>query len=83
MGREDSVFTIEVEYPVAASEQPRSILASYFTVYRTEQAIELHPGCEDYENRRVICTCINYDQAKEIARLSANIHQLPIRNFVS
>jgi hypothetical protein len=68
---------------VAASEKPHSILASYFTVYRSEQAIELHPGCEDYENCRVICTCLDYEQAKEIARLSANIHQLPVKNFVS
>lgn len=60
-----------------------SILDTYFTVYRTEQAVELHPGCEDYEHLRVICTCVEYEQAFEIAGLVANLHHLPIKNFVN
>jgi hypothetical protein len=68
----------------ASSQAPSSstsILDSYFTVYQTEQAIELHPGCEDYEHHRVICTCLYYEQACEIARLSGNLHRLPVKNF--
>lgn len=75
--------TVDFHHKSGAPKQSASVLDSYFTVYKTDQAIELHPGCEDYENYRVICTCLYYEQACEIARLSANIHRLPVKNFVA
>lgn len=56
---------------------------AYFTVYQTDSAIELHPGCSGDEQFRVICTCVYYQQACEIARLVGSIHQLPIRDLVT
>jgi hypothetical protein len=61
---------------------PNNLFASYFTVYKTEKAIEIHSGCEDYEQVRVICTCLDYQQACEIARLVSNLHHLPVINSV-
>ena len=55
---------------------------SLFTVYQTKSAIELHAGCDDYHNYRVICTCISYENAYEAAQLSADLKQLPIVDFV-
>ncbi|OLP16871.1 hypothetical protein BST81_19455 [Leptolyngbya sp. 'hensonii'] len=54
----------------------------FFTVYQTDCAIELHAGCPDQEQFRVICTCLYYEQACEIARIAANLHSLPVMNFV-
>lgn len=74
---------VDFQYQASTPRQSASILDSYFTVYWTEQAIELHPGCPDDTNHRVICTCLYYEQATEIARLAANLHTLPVRNFVA
>jgi hypothetical protein len=62
---------------------PSSLLDSYFTVYKTDKSIEIHPGCEDHEQMRVICTCVEYSQACEIAKLVANLHRLPIQDLVT
>jgi len=64
------------------STVPETFVTSYFTVYKTAQAIEVHAGCEDYESMRVICTCLEYQQACEIARLVSNLHHLPVIDFV-
>jgi surfactin synthase thioesterase subunit len=55
---------------------------TYFTVYQTSCAIELHPGCSSDKPFRMICTCVYYQQACEIARLMSSIHRLPIRDLV-
>lgn len=67
---------------IPRSSAPTNLFASYFTVYKAEQAIEIHAGCEDYDQVRVICTCLDYQQACEVARLVSNLHHLPVVDFV-
>jgi hypothetical protein len=49
-----------------------------FTVYRTENAVELHPGCDTREQARLICTCVSYELAYEFAERLARQACLPL-----
>ncbi len=53
-----------------------------FTVYESEHGIEVHEGCDDHGTSRVICTCLSYERAIETAQFSAEIHKLPVINYV-
>lgn len=67
---------------VAAAICMSQSFASFFTVYETKDAIELHPGCRDIQDVRVICSCLSYESACTIAQLSANLKQLPVLDYV-
>jgi hypothetical protein len=54
--------------------------SAMFSVYRTEFAIELHPGCNDRESARLICTQSSYDNAREFCELLAQQTRLPIQD---
>ncbi len=57
--------------------------AEIFTVYQAGSTIELHRGCIDYPNYRVICSCLNYESAYEIAMSSARSKQLPMVDYAT
>lgn len=59
------------------------MIDSYFTVYQSTSAIELHPGCPDNAGSRIICTCVQYEQASKIATILGNLHRLPVKNFTA
>ncbi len=54
-----------------------------FTVYQAGSTIELHTGCVDYPNYRVICSCLSYESAYEIAMSSAQSKQLPMIDYAT
>ncbi len=57
--------------------------AEIFTVYQAGSTIELHTGCVDYPNYRVICSCLSYESAYEIAMSSAQSKQLPMIDYAA
>ncbi len=69
--------------PSSSGTTGTGLSIAYFTVYQTEAAIEVRSGCEDYEHVRVICTCLDYCQAREIARLVSNLHHMPVLDYVA
>lgn len=52
-----------------------------FSVYKTEQAIELHRGCQKRENARLIATQKSYEDAYEFCLVLAQGMGLPLRDF--
>lgn len=52
----------------------------FFTVYQTQDAIELRCGREDLQNCRIVCSSLLYDSAYHIAVLSAHLNQLTFVN---
>lgn len=42
-----------------------------FSVYKTEQAIEIHRGCNDYQGSYLICTTTSYESAYNFAQAVA------------
>ncbi len=54
---------------------------SIFSVYRTEYAIEIHPGCEVRVNARLVCTHYSYEDAWEFSELLGQQAGLPVRDY--
>ena len=52
-----------------------------FTVYKTDEGVELHPGCEDYPNRRAIYTAKSYEAAQHFAQTAANLQGKMLKDF--
>lgn len=42
-----------------------------FSVYKTEQTIEIHRGCNDYQGSHLICTTTSYEAAYNFAQAVA------------
>lgn len=51
---------------------------SCYTIYFTQNGIELYEGCDDFQNYQVISTCVSYESALEVARVSARLKNVPL-----
>lgn len=56
---------------------------SFFTVYLSEQGIELRAGFEDYPNCYPLHTSKSYELAQQFAQTAASHRNLPMRDQVS
>lgn len=56
---------------------------TFFSIYQSEQAIELRRGCEDFEHLRLISSCTSYAQACDLADQLAQAKQLEVQDFIS
>lgn len=56
--------------------------ASFFTIYLTENCVELHSGFTDYPSYQIYCTCFLYETALKIAYLLANTKNIPLKNYI-
>ncbi len=57
-------------------------IVSFFTIYQSNKAIELHPGCDDYPGMRIISTSRSYESAFQVAQAAADARQIPFKNYV-
>lgn len=60
-----------------------TIKLNFFTVYLTEQGVELYEGCEDYPFHQVLHTSKSYELAYQFAQNAAAHRNLPVRNRIS
>lgn len=52
-----------------------------YSVYRTDRYIELHPGCDDREGARLICSHKSYEDAYEFGEILAAETGLPLHDL--
>lgn len=55
---------------------------SFFTVYLSDQGIELRPGCEDYPSFHALHTSKSYEAAQQFAQTAATHRNLPMKSWV-
>lgn len=65
-----------------SSRQPSEPPNTFYSIYQSQNAIEIRSGCTDYKELRLISSCLCYEQACEIAQTMANVKQMPIKNLV-
>jgi hypothetical protein len=54
----------------------------FFTVYLSNQGIELRPGYEDYPHCQALHTSKSYESAQEFAQAAASHRNLPMKSWV-
>ena len=54
----------------------------FFTVYLSQQGIELRTGCEDYPNFHVLHTSKSYESAEHFAQTAARHRNLPLKSWI-
>lgn len=59
-----------------------TIKLNFFTVYLTDQGVELYEGCEDYPFHQVLHTSKSYELAYQFAQNAAAHRNLPIRDRI-
>jgi hypothetical protein len=59
-----------------------AIAQSFFTVYLSQQGIELRPGYADYPNCHALHTSKSYESAQEFAQIAASHRNLPLKDRV-
>ena len=57
------------------------MLEPIYSVYLTDNAIELHLGCEIRENSRLVCTQNSYENAYEFCQILSEEMNLSIQDF--
>lgn len=53
----------------------------FFTVYLTEQGIELRPGYDDYPNCHALHTSKSYESAQQFAQTAESHRNLPMKSW--
>lgn len=61
---------------------PATIEQSFFTVYLSQQGIELRPGYEDYPNCHALHTSKSYESAQQFAQTAARHRNLPMTSWI-
>ncbi|WP_287128012.1 hypothetical protein [Candidatus Cyanaurora vandensis] len=61
----------------------RHVKEPIFTVYHTEQGIELHAQCDRYPNKQILCVFASYELAQEYGGFAARRRQLNFKNALA